>query len=105
MRLKRTSTSSMPNSGVIRAAFSRMIWAILLRPTATGAMASADPMPASSSVNWKGRLLERTTSIRSKEATAFRVSPSTMSSSRLWPPRSSRTAWKKRRGSAMRQRA
>ena len=82
-----------------------MICAILLRPCVTLAMASAEPMPSSSSVTWKGRLLERTTSMRSKEATALRVSPSTMSSSRLWPPRSSRTAWKKRRGSAMRQRA
>ena len=55
-------------------------------------MASAAPIPSSSSVIWKARLLERTSSIRSNDATALRVSPSMMSSSRLCAPRSSRTA-------------
>ena len=93
MRLKRTSTSSIPNSGVTRAAFSRMMAAMRLRPVVTLAMASAEPMPASSSVTWNSRLVDRTISMRSNEATALRVSPSTMSSRRLCPPRSSRTAW------------
>src|SRR5450759_3364153 len=105
MRLNLTSTSSIPNSGVILAALSRMIFEIPPRPALTFAMASAAPIPSRSSVTWNVRFVERTISIRSKEAMAFRVSPSTMSSRRLCPPRSSRTAWKNRSGSAMRQRA
>ena len=106
MRLKRTSVSSTPNSGVIFAARSRMRCAILSRPVAIEATGSAPvPVPCSSSIVANERLLERTISMRSKDATALRVSPSTMSSSRLWAPRSSCTAWKKRRVSLIRHRA
>ncbi len=105
MRLNRTSTRSMPNSGVILAALSRMIWAIFERPVVILTAASPAPIPARSSVIWNSRFEERTISMRSKEATALRVSPSMIPSRRSWAPRSSRTAWKKRSGSLIRQRA
>jgi hypothetical protein len=48
MRLKRTSTSSIPNSGVIFAAFSSTTPAIFSRPVSTLAMASAARCPPAS---------------------------------------------------------
>jgi len=53
-------------------------------------------------VSTGSRLLVRTISIRSCRATALRVSPSRMSSSRDCAPRSSRRRWKNSSGSVMR---
>ncbi len=51
-----------------------------------------------------GRFEVRTISMRSNLAISFLVSPSTMSSIRLWAPRSSRTLWKNFSGSLILQR-
>jgi hypothetical protein len=93
MRLSLTSTSSIPNSGVTLEAFPSRSAVIVSRPEEISWAASWLMNSSSSSVISNSRLLERTTSMRAKLATALRVSPSMMSSRRLCPPRSSRTRW------------
>ena len=94
----------MPSSPTAAVAASRICWVISSRPIWIGTRISSSSRPVVA-VSSGSRLLLRTISIRSCRATAFRVSPSRMSSSLDWAPRSSRNRWKKSNGSVMRQRA
>ena len=100
----RTSLRSTPNWGVIFEAFSKMIAASLSRPASILEMASDASRTAASSEISKARLDDRTISIKSNLAMVFRVSPSTISSSRDRAFRSLSTRWKKTSGSAIRHR-